>query len=244
MDSNAPRTEGIAMNWFAVLLLAVSLHLGQLGGSDLRQKSIPNFGVTDVSAIRALLDLSKTENIPIGIIEDDQRLCTTKISYSAKNDSIATITEKIVAQVPGYKWTFDSKFSVILISPSSPRPVTTQFLNLVPPHFGPTKGNPQMLISMLWVHVRSLLHPQEGTAVSVLSSPDAQVFAVETENETIGQVLNRIAILTRGIWVLRPIPSSLSKVGAELPFSIFSAAGGSASEQGDLCQPVSAEPLR
>jgi hypothetical protein len=242
MDSNRPWTERIAMNWFAIVLLGVSLNVGQSGGSDLRQKSIPNFGMSDVSAIRALLELSRTENIPIGIIEDDQRLCTTKISYSAKNAPVATITEGIVAQVPGYKWTFASDFSAIVINRNSPRPVTSQFLNLVPEHYGPAKGNPQVLLTMLWMQVRSLLHPQEGTAVSILSSPDAPVFEVETRNETVRQVLNRIAILTRGVWVLRPIPAALPKVGAEVPFSIFSRAGNSAPEEGDLCQPVLGEP--
>lgn len=229
------------MKWLAIVVLTISLNVGQLGHSDLRQKSVSNFGMNDVSAIRALLILSRTENIPIGIIEDDQHLCTTKINYSAKSDSIATIAEKIVAQVPGYKLTFASDFSALVVSPNSPRPVTTQFLNLVPEHFGPTKGNPQTLITFLWVQVRALLHPQEGTAGSILSSPDAQVFEIETRNETIRQILNRIATLSSGTWVLRPLPSALPKVGAEVPFSIFSAAGDSASEQSDLCQPVLGE---
>lgn len=226
------------MSWLSIVVLAVSLHLGQSGGSDLRQRSIPDFGVNDVSAIRALMDISKTENIPIGIVEDDQHLCTTKVKYSAKSDSIATIAKKLVAQVPGYKVVFASDFSAFVVSPNSPRPVTTQFLNLVPDHFGPMKGNPQTLITFLWLHVRALLHPQEGTAGSILSSPDAQVFEIETRNETIQQILNRIAALSSGTWVLRPLPSSLPKVGAELPFSIFSPAGDSAPEQSDLCQPV------
>lgn len=228
------------MNRIAIFLLIVcsSLAAEQTGSADLEHKTITSFAVSGVPAIRALLQLARSENIPLGIVADDRRLCVTEITYSAKNVAAPMIIQGIIGQVPGYKWRPAAGFSIVVISPDQPRLVTRQFLDLVDDHFGPIRGNPQTLLTALWVHVRYLLHPEQGTAVSILGSSDDRTFALETRNETVQQVLNRIAVVSRGTWVLRPLPDALQKVGAEVPFTIFSNAGNSAPEQGDLCNPV------
>lgn len=228
------------MNKIAVILVVLcSMPATDRGtSSDLRHQVVASFAVKGVPAIRALLDLSRTENVPLGIVEDDGRLCTTEVSYSAKNGSVPTIIQGIVAQVPGYKSTPGASFSILIISPVRPRLVTQQFLSLVDEHYGPIKGTPQMLLTTLWVHVRSVLHPDEGTAVSIFGSPSDPTFELEVRNETVQGVLNSIAIQSSGTWVLRPLPDTLSKLGTETPFSIFPHAGNSAPGLGELCKPM------
>lgn len=225
------------MSRIALVLLIASSAFGmeQRVSTDLEHKTVTSFAVSGVPAIRALLELSRAENVPLGIVVDDSRLCTTLVTYSGKNVPLPTIIRAIVVQVPGYKWRPAAGFSILVISPEKPRLVTQQFLDLRDDHYGPMKGNPQTLLTTLWVHVRHLLHPDQGTAGSILGSSDDRVLEIEAGDETVQQVLNRIAVLSRGAWVLRPLPDVLPKLGAENPFSIFSSAGSSALEGGDLC---------
>jgi hypothetical protein len=228
------------MRYFAILLLVLcpllSVALGS--SSDPEHQNIPSFAVEGISAVRALLELSRAQKVPLGVVEDDPRLCTTEVTYSAKNISISTAVQGIVAQVPGYKLRLEPNLHVYLIVPASPRPVTLQFLSFVDEHYGPLKGSPQMLLVSLWIHIRALLFPGQGIAASILESTDAKPLEVEARNETVEQILDRIAVVSRGMWILRPLPQALQKLGSDVPFSIFSEYGNSDPDSGNLCNPV------
>ena len=212
----------------------------QANQSSTADPIVSRFAVSELPAVQALLQLSRSEHVPLGIVENDQRLCETRVSYAGENVSASTIAEEIATQVPGYVWQRDSNSQISLILPVSPQPSATQFLSIVESRFGPIKGNVQMIGTMLWVYIRATLYPSQGTGGSVLGSLTDRSFTFEARNENIQEILNRIAILSKGTWILRPLPPTLINLGSELPFSIFSDAGQTSEIiPGNLCTPVS-----
>jgi hypothetical protein len=216
------------------LMLLIAIPLNSWGQGVPEPKKVTTFSANNTSAIRALLTFSQAQTIPLGIVVNDQRLCTTEVNYSGQGD-VGSIISGVVAQVPGY--ITESRGQTILVLPNTLPPVTKQFLGLVDQHFE-IKENVQTLVAILWLHVRSLLHPDEGTALSVLSSPDEKTLEVNANMESVEQILNRIAILSRGVWILKPLPDSIQKIGSEPPFLVFAKLGSSAPESANLCAPV------
>jgi len=222
----------------AILLILNALAVAQDRPRSV-QSATRSFSVIDLPAVRALVELSREMNLPLGIVEDDRRLCTVKVNYSATDAPASRIVEALVSQVPGYRAEIEPGSPVIIVAPKSPRAVTDQFLHLVDKQYGPIKGSPQILVTALWVHVRYLLHPEQGTAGSVLGSEDDMVIELEARNKTIRELLDHIAVLSRGTWILRPLPDKTQEIESDMPFMILPARGSSASiGEDDLCHPV------
>jgi hypothetical protein len=203
-----------------------------------REPQISEFAVSGVPAIQALLTLSRNENVPLGIVADDDHLCRSQVTYSGVNVTLADAVKSIVAQVPGYTGRRVQGSSILLVGPAAPRPVTSQFLSLVDKRYGPISARVPELIAALWVQVRYILHPDQGNAGSILSSLDDPIFQVEARDATIEDILNRIAIASGEAWVLRPLPAKLDEVGAEMPFAIYGRFGWPVSSPAQMCNPV------
>jgi hypothetical protein len=199
---------------------------------------VSQFSVSGVSAVQALLQLSRDEHLPMGIVEDDGTLCKSTVSYSAQNAPASTVIEGITAQVPGYAWKRSQDSTVFLISPVSTRSVTTQFLQLVDHSFRPTKDTLQGLEMTLWAHIRYILYPDKGTAGSILSSTHPRVYELEVRDASVQQILDQMAVLAKGAWILRPLPPTLASLPGLAPFSIFTDDGRRGMTSGDLCTPV------
>lgn len=203
-------------------------------------KTIPQFSVSGMSPLQALLKLAQTESIPIGIIEDDQQLCSSEINYSGKNVAPSAVVAGILSNVHGYTWGQLPGSSVLVIAPSEMRPATLRLLGLTDTDFVPVKNNLQGLEAMLWVHVLHILYPDASSGGSILSSSNDRIYELAAKNQTVEGILNELAEATKGAWVLRPPPPTLDNLTGELPFSIFSIDG-----QGDkaavACLPVREE---
>ena len=216
---------------------ATVLLLIAAGTRTAEQPRVPFFSVANQPAIETLLQLARRANAPLGIVAEDDSLCKSLVSYSGNDVPWSAAVQAVVTQVPGYAVHRTQGAPVLVVAPLSPRPVTTRFLNLVDSRFGPLTSTLQGLAAALWVHVRYLIRPYQGVAVSVLSSPDDPVFRIEAQNATVEQILNRIATASGATWVLRPLPPALEKVGGHIPFALFSATQ-SPSAQSELCTPV------
>jgi hypothetical protein len=226
-----------------MFVLAATRAFAAAGGgpATAADPKVSKFAVTKVSAIQALLQLSRQEHLPMGIVEDDDALCKSMVSYSAENVPASAVVDGIVAQVPAHAWKRSRDSTVFLVTPMSPRLVTNQFLQLVDRRLGPTKDTLQGLEMTLWVHIRYILYPDKGTAGSILSSTHPRVYELEAKDASVQQILDRMAVLTKGAWVLRPLPPTLANLAGDLPFSIFSDDGQGGPTSGDLCAPVNEE---
>ncbi len=56
---------------------------------------VSHFHVQGVSAVRALLQLSRSEHLPIGIVQDDDTLCRSVVNYSIENVPASVVIEGI-----------------------------------------------------------------------------------------------------------------------------------------------------
>jgi hypothetical protein len=228
------------MKWRLILFVVVgsTLCIGQQHDEktiDERDPVVSRFDISEMPAIQALIDLSRNQNAPLGIVVDGERLCRSKVSYSGSNVPLSSIVKSIAAQVPGYGWEQNPESHVIRVTPVSVPAATQQFLNVVDEQYGPINANLQTLAFTLWVHIRYVLYPNRGTAGSILASSTDPVFELEIKHATAQTILDRIAVLTRGTWVLRPLPPTLTNLGADLPFAIFSNIGQVGSNSEDLC---------
>jgi hypothetical protein len=232
------KTVAVAME-AAVLFLAAVHSVSQTAEATgpPRDPVVAEFAVSDVPAIEALLQLSRTQHLPIGIVAQGKELCDAHVSYSATNERASSIAEAIAAQVAGHAAIRRPGSSVIVIAPVSPNHPTSEFLGLIDPRYT-VNGNLQTLATMLWVHVLAMLHPDQGSAGSILGSPSDRLFRIDLTNVSIEQILDRIALETRGAWALRPLPVNLKQLGAESPFEIFSGFGQYRSGPASLCVPV------
>jgi hypothetical protein len=201
---------------------------------------VHSFSVSGAPAIQALLQLSRDENMPLGIIVGDGEICRTRVTYSAENTPGSSIVAAIVASVGGYTSGRTSGSQVTVVRPTAISPSTEQFLSLVDDRYA-VKGNLPTLATMLWVHVRALLYPDEGTAGSILGSPADITFSLELTDISVERILDSIALDTKGVWILRPLPSVLRNLGSAPPFSIVSRAGHFSSKSDDLCSPAVAD---
>ncbi|MGA8432302.1 MAG: hypothetical protein WB729_20925 [Candidatus Sulfotelmatobacter sp.] len=234
------------MKAFAGRKLSI-LFLLALLGSTLNAQShnseidpvVPRFAVDNVSALQALVRLSGISHNPLGIVQGDEDLCKTQVTVSVDGAQVSTIAGRILAAVPGYSWRAAAGSQVIIVAPNAMPPAAKQFLELIDDRYK-AKGNTQTLAMTLWVHVRSILYPEQGTAGSILSSADDPVFALDLKNASIEQILNQIAFVAGGTWILRPLPEKLIDIDGGPPFSITVASNPSDLNWGELCSPIRA----
>jgi hypothetical protein len=228
----------IAMALVSALFVGTDVASQAKGPGKSLDPLVSAFAVRGIPASTALLKLSKTGNVPIGIVVQGEELCSTQVSYSAENSPASVIASGIAAQVPGYAAS-GAGSSLIVIGPISPAPVTSKFLGLIDKRYA-VKGNLQTLATMLWVHILAILRPDQGSAGSILGSTNDRVFGVELTDASVEQILDRIATETNGTWILRPLPPKLDDLEGEAPFEIFSEFGKFGSDSRDLCSPVGA----
>lgn len=225
------------------LWLCASNCIAQLGrGSEAAGSMVASFSVKDTPASDALIQLSRIGRFPMGIVEGADLLCRTHVSYSSRKSDASDVVDAIIAQVPGYSWERDSRTNVLHILPSTQTQATSDFLSLVDDRYGPIKANMQMLSAVLWTHIRYFLYPDQGSAGSVLGSTHDRLFEVKAENETVEQILDRIAVTSDGVWILRPLPPTLRHLGSELPFTILAGDDRSGPVPASFCAPVAEAP--
>ncbi len=212
-----------------ILILALSAP-SLCGGRELQQSvsAEPRAEVTDfqaegISALQALLRLAQVTRTPIGIVQDDTALSSTSVSISTKNATLPEILDRLLREVRGYRREYSSQpNSVILIVPISPRPITDRFLNLTIPRFSPPRLGIQGLGIWLWMFARAALNPSQGSVGSILGNPDDPTFQIAERNATVEQILNKIAFVAKGAWVLSPLPDDSVDPGGPSPFTLTS----------------------
>ncbi len=216
----------------ATILILVLSAPSLCGGRDLQQSvtaepgaEVWNFQSEGTTALQALLRLAQVTGTPIGIVQDDAALSTTSVNISTKNATLPEILDRILPQVRGYRWEYSQPNSVILILPISPRPITDRFLNLTIPRFSPPRMGIQGLGIWLWMFARAALNPSQGSVGNILENPDDPTFQIDERNATVEQLLNKIVLMSKGAWVLAPLPDDLTVLGSVPPFTLISNKG-------------------
>lgn len=201
----------VAMKKVAPVILSIVLLFGsarpQLGGfGSGYDKPLAGFESHREPAIQAILRLGLESKVPIGIIETDEQLCKAKVDVAAQGQTPLQIIAALIAQVSGYSWSV--KDGVLSVQPANMPDGPVRLLSIAIPRFAAPEGTLDSQRAILWMQIRGVLEPGEGTAVSVMRSLKAQTFPpIDMSNATVEQILDRIVSRAPGgAWVLFPLP--------------------------------------
>ena len=161
---------------------------------------------THTSALQVILRLGKTAQQPVGIILGDNSLCRYGVNVSATKGAFPDSIDRILAQVPGYRWSL--RDGVAIAQPSSLPPDTAKLLALTIPRYRAPRSTLVEHAAFLNMDIKAVLRPDEGTLGDILSSPDeAKTGPVELRDLTVEQILNYLVKQGKGgAWLLFPVP--------------------------------------
>lgn len=182
---------------------------------------LANFQVTGVPVTEALLKAAREAGVPIGIIQDNDAISKEQVTFSAQGATLGVILDSLLKQVNGYSWTFSSADSVVLITPTTERQATQRFLAMIIDRYAPPKINQQGLATWLWIYIQAIFHPDRGTAGSILGTVNEPTWELKVNETSVQGILNRIAYVTKGAWVLKPLPEDLTSLTTP-PYTLFS----------------------
>jgi hypothetical protein len=157
-------------------------------------------------ALQALLRLGQTAQQPVGIIFGDDSLCRYGVNLSATKDAFPGLIDRMLAQVPGYRWSL--RDGVAIAQPNSLPPDAAKLLALTIPRYGAPRSTLVEHAGFLNMDIKAVLQPDEGTLGDILSSPDeAKTGPIELRDLTVEQILNHLVTQGKGgAWLLFPVP--------------------------------------
>jgi len=156
------------------------------------------------SAFRTILNAAIDNRIPIGIIVDStHRLCRRTMNGGRRRETLTQFVSDINLSIPGYKAQFDG--AVLNVYPTDIEVPTESLLKLRIPEFRSGPDSHQGLGVNLWMFIRAMIAPGEGTAfVGASSTSRETVNAIETKNQRVDTILNAIIVKgSGGAWVLQ-----------------------------------------
>jgi hypothetical protein len=179
-------------------------------------------GVMVKPALSQLLEIGRQNHIPMGIVLADDGLCRASLSKLEPQASVGQLMAKIEVELNGY--TSELKDGVLHIGPTPTFSITAGFLNTSIPHFVTGPDTHQMMGVHLWMFIRAVLAPNEGSGFVGGESTNAEIVeGFETTDSTISQILDRI-VATGGAaaWVLDARRSDLTSLSSVPPYQIRS----------------------
>lgn len=183
-------------------------------------RPVKSFYSSNESAFDAMLRFGRENKISIGLVFRD-RLCSTRISQlSIEHTSARIALQELARQVSSYSWKLDDD-TVILVPDGIPA-ATSTFLALSVPNYSIPEETLQAQALYTWMNIRSSLRPNEGTALSMLTSPKYVKWPSLTFNNLdVEQVLDHlIARKAGGVWILLPF-DDLDKSADKRPFWVI-----------------------
>ncbi|HWR51408.1 MAG TPA: hypothetical protein VN428_09895 [Bryobacteraceae bacterium] len=212
----------------SLTVLTTFLALGSFGANAVGQERplvadpsrvVQQFTINDGSALTALLELGSSNAVPMGFVLSDKRLCDQRIEGSWRGKSVADLLDRLTTNT-GYRW--GVKGGVVTIEPLIVPQATSQLLRMTIPRYAAPAGTSKAQGLYLWMNIRGVLKPTEGTALNILSSPEEATFpALDIRNTSVESILNHFS--TRkggGVYVVFPLGDNLRRAADAPPFSV------------------------
>ena len=206
----------------AAVLLACRLVCAQAGTDSLLRRRIHQLRIDARPAVQAFLTVAVNGKVPLGVILTDDSLCSTNVSLTVDDEPIGDALDALTKQVTGYAWTTDD--GIILVSPKDLSENTKKLLELVVPTFTTYESTLASQRLSLWMDVRAVLKPDQGTAIDMLETPGVQKRnPISLQNATVKQILS--VMISRppiGAWVLFPVPQHFNDAADGQFAAVFS----------------------
>jgi|SRR5579875_2363992 len=175
--------------------------------------------------LSALLQVGFENHLPMGILVQGDILCEPKSTAGQQIVTLEDLSKQIGILVPGYK--AEIKDGVFFVHPQTVSPFTLNLLKLIIPRFRSGQGGAEKFGVDLWMHIRAVLVPSEGSAfIGGVQRGTENLPDVEMTNVTVEQILDRIVTLkTGGMWIMYEVPPDWNKDPKSMPFEILSYSG-------------------
>lgn len=163
-----------------------------------------SFAVYDQDILHALLRLGSQERIPMGIVLDNENtLCGARKTIEVTNVSLAQVMKTMLV---GSYDTWGTNDGVITVKPKQIPDATARVLNMKFDKFGGghTVTTIQGIGSVLSGWIDSTLHPGQGFAGDILSSPDSERIRPFTlRKASVEKILDyTVSLGSKGVWIL------------------------------------------
>jgi hypothetical protein len=187
------------------------------------------------SALGVLISIGWQNKMPLGIVIEGDALCTHQITDSNSELTVAELIRQIEVLVPGY--TGQIRDGVLFVHPKAMALSTLSALNLVVPRFTSPRASVQEVGVSLWMYIRALLVPQEGSAFVGGSQRNAEPLpSFEVSNATVQNILDLIiSKQTGGLWTMRDVPVNWTASPKTIPYEILSYSGNLDLVKGNTC---------
>lgn len=213
------------MKRFLIAVVAVGAYLANTSAQSVTStqddKVIERFDANNQVALQALLRFGFENRIPMGIVLNDRSLCETTIDFKSKNTRLRATLAALISKVPNYNWTIEN--GTVVLRPTAVMQDDLTLLDMMIPRFAAPAGPLKEQRLYLWMDVRAILRPDEGTILNSLSSEaDIKYPPLRLTNMTVEQILNTLVSRPPyGAWILHPIANDLRQAVADSEYVTF-----------------------
>ena len=184
----------------------------------LGSRVIGHFESKGEPAIQAALRFGMENKIPLGLVLASSSLCETMTDFQSDNATVLDTLEGLASRMPQYAWSIEDGTAVLKprVAPQS----ASTLLDMVIPHFAAPLGPLKEQRLYLWMDVRAILRPNEGTLLNFLTSEAEPKFPpLQLTNVSVEQILNRlVSRQPYAAWILQPVSSDLREAVAQVEF--------------------------
>jgi len=186
---------------------------------------IESFDSNGMSIASSIVRFGVQTKIPLGIVISDDGACKTPLKFQAEHESAKDVLDHL-AKAIGYAWTFQN--GVVVIHPREMSLEASQLLNTVIPRYAAPEAKLDAQRRFLWMDVRAVLRPGEGTIVNyATTSTDELLPAVDLHNIRLLDALNRtVSVKSGGEWILLPLPKDMREAADHSYIQMISYSNG------------------
>jgi hypothetical protein len=224
---------------FVTFSLACSLLMSSVSGDlaghqDSAQPSLSMETIIQVvdssphKVLQSVLSTAQQNRIPIGIVEGDSladALCEKSLTLTPGKMTVSDFVAALQSSTLGY--TGQIKNGVLEIRPQGSPNNVSAFLDLPISRFQ-SPSSPHIIFgSSLWMAIRGVIAPGEGTATDMLFSLDAEtVPGLDIANKSVDFILDAIVKQgSGGVWVLHTAKLKVLSDMTPMPYEIHGYVG-------------------
>lgn len=189
-------------------------------GAKLSSKNI-SFIRSEVTPFRGLIEISRDNKIPIGIVVGKSNsLCTKPEDVDITNTTVKDALEKIVV---GTQYQIDDDGGVFIVAPQDISLLQKRILTLRIHEFSPPSASMHVLGAFLAIQAENYLHPSGGVGGVIPHSVIAKRLEVpKMYNATTEEIANQLVSQDgNGIWIMPYIEDSQGTETGKTSSSLF-----------------------
>jgi hypothetical protein len=184
-----------------------------------------------------LIEATAANALPLGIVLDaspETGTCSHHFDLPAGDIPLSSLIRVINSSFPNHRAMLRN--GVLEITPWPLPPHVGDFLNLKLDHFRSNADTDEGHSVSLWMWVRAVIAPHEGTAYEGFSSSHPEtVQPLELREQSVEAILNDIAGLGKGgLWILRAADLKTLSPSTPIPFMVYDYVGSQPGAQGVL----------